>query len=319
MIESELEFVTGAANKMNSVHEDILQAITCDKEYMGYDGEMRKIGGHVSMAGGLWKAVENTEKIGGNCLQIFAGSPRMWRRRLYSKDEVSRFNQMVGDGNLRPVFIHALYLVNLGSDNDELVKKSYQSLLMDLKNGQLIGAEGVVVHIGSHQGRGFDSAKNQIIANIEKLLAETEETRFLIENTACSHGKIGTLEEVAEIIERVPDSRLGMCLDSAHLFEAGWDIRQKEVVEQLIDKLEKLTLLDRIMCLHLNDSKTKLDSRHDVHANLGEGEIGLVGLANLVCHPRLKTLPLILEVPGIDRIGPDKTSIEVAKSLIEDI
>lgn len=276
---------------------------------------MRRIGAHVSSAGSPANALDNALAIGANCLQIFAGSPRMWARKLYTSESVELFNRLAEEKDLRPVFIHALYLVNLASDNPELVEKSYQSLLMDLKNGELIKAAGVVVHIGSHQKRGFDSVKSQVIERIKMLLSETKETPFLVENTACSEGKIGTLEEIGEILSQIPDERLKVCLDSAHLYESGWDLKDERNVEKMIQKLKELKILDRVACLHLNDSKTKLDSRHDVHANLGEGEIGITGLKNLVSRSELNHLPLILEVPGEDKYGPDAKNIEVAKSL----
>lgn len=278
---------------------------------------MRKIGGHVSTAGGVVNAITNTESIGGNCMQIFAGSPRMWARKLYTNEAVVQFNQLVDERNLRPVFIHSLYLINLGSDNPELVEKSRQSLIMDLKNGELIKSAGVVVHLGSHQGRGFESVKDQIVSEIKQILNETKETPFLIENTAMSAGKIGGLEEIGELLAAINDPRLQVCLDTAHLYESGWDISKQETVNSLVTKLKELKILPKVRLIHLNDSKTKLDSRHDVHANLGEGEIGQQGLKNFINHPVLANLPLLLEVPGADKMGPDAVNIQIAKSLSE--
>lgn len=276
---------------------------------------MRKIGGHVSTAGGVHNAIQNTLDIGGNCLQIFAGSPRMWARRLYTQKEVDQFNLLVAKHDLNPVFIHALYLVNLGTDNPETLKKSYDSLLFDLKNGDLINAAGVVVHLGSHQGRGFSSIKDQLIDNIKSLLDNSKTTPFLIENSAYQQGKIGTLEELNEIFDAISHPRLKICLDTAHLFEAGFDLRSSAAVSELVDKLDRFNLLDAIACIHLNDSKTKFDSHHDQHANLGEGEIGLEGLKNFATHPAFANLPIILEVPGEDKTGPDQKNIDTAKDL----
>jgi len=277
----------------------------------------RKIGGHVSIAGGLTNAITNTLKISGNCLQIFAGSPRIWARKPFLPSQVKDFNQQVKNLNLTPVFIHALYLVNLASDNQELLEKSYQSLLMDLENGQRINSAGVVVHLGSHQGRGFENSQKQIVKLIKKLLLNTRETPFIIENSAGQKGKIGSLEEIATLINQIKSPRVQVCLDSAHLFEAGYNLKDNLVVQNLVGKLRQKNLLHRLACLHLNDSKTPLGSGRDQHENIGKGEIGKVGLSNFINHPELKHLPIILEVPGENKKGPDKLNILATHSLIK--
>lgn len=276
----------------------------------------RRLGGHVSITGGLPNAIKNTLNIGGNCLQIFAGSPRIWARKPFPEDQVQTFNQQLREHRLNPVFIHALYLVNLASDNLELLEKSYQALLMDLKNGQKIDSAGVIVHLGSHQGRGFQLAKDQVVKLIKKLLKNTQETPFIIENSAGQKGKIGSLEEIATLINQINSPRVKVCLDSAHLFAAGHDLRQTQVVNQLVNQLEKNNLLSRLVCLHLNDSKTPLGSGRDQHENIGEGEIGKIGLKNFINHPKLKHLPLILEVPGQNKKGPNKQNILAAHDLL---
>ena len=276
----------------------------------------RRLGGHVSITGGLPNAIKNTLNIGGNCLQIFAGSPRIWARKPFPEDQVQTFNQQLREHRLNPVFIHALYLVNLASDNLELLEKSYQALLMDLKNGQKIDSAGVIVHLGSHQGRGFQLAKDQVVKLIKKLLKNTQETPFIIENSAGQKGKIGSLEEIATLINQINSPRVKVCLDSAHLFAAGHDLRQTQVVNQLVNQLEKNNLLSRLVCLHINDSKTPLGSGRDQHENIGEGEIGKIGLKNFINHPKLKHLPLILEVPGQNKKGPNKQNILAAHDLL---
>lgn len=275
---------------------------------------MRRIGAHVSVAGGLGNALKNAQEIGSNCLQIFAGSPRTWARSLYLDKDVLEFKAQSQALDITPLFIHALYLVNLASDQMEIVNKSATSLRYDLQNGDALGAVGVVVHLGSHQGRGFASAKEQLIQSINSLLNESKTTRFLIENSAGQNGKIGTLEEVRDLIEQISHPRLGICLDTAHLFASGFDLRQKNEVDKLIAQLTSYNLLDKVTCLHLNDSKSALNSHRDLHANLGEGEIGLTGLAQFINHPKLIHLPVFLEVPGANG-WPDKANIDIAKSL----
>ena len=277
---------------------------------------MRRIGGHVSTAGGLVKAIDRTREIGANCLQIFAGSPRSWARRLYTNEEVKDYllSPFVAAGEVGPVFIHALYLVNLASDNLYLVKKSVNSLIFDLKNGQAINSAGVIVHLGSHQGRGFDLVADQVAGVINQILSATIETPFVIENSAGQKGKVGSLSEIADLFRRVGHPRLKLCLDTAHLFAAGYDLRELSGVDNVVKELIKLDLLKHLVCLHLNDSRTDFNSRNDQHANLGEGKIGLAGLSQFINHPELANLPIILEVPG--ELGmPDAKQITIAKSL----
>ncbi len=275
----------------------------------------RKIGGHVSVAGGIVNAIKNSQEIDGNCMQIFAGSPRVWARDLYPPDQIEEFNQKADALNLHPVFIHTLYLVNLASDKQELVEKSTQALLIDMKNGDAINSEGVIVHIGSHQGRGFDSVQDQLVTQIEFLISNTQKVPFVIENSAGQKGKVGSINEISVLVEKVDDPRLKVCLDTAHLFAAGWDLRQESVVDDLIDKLKNLFLLDKLVCLHINDSKGELGSAVDQHANIGEGEIGKKSLSYFINHPDLKDLPLILEVPGFAGNGPDAKNIKIAQKI----
>ena len=275
---------------------------------------MRRIGAHVSTAGGVVNALTRTTEIGGNCLQIFAGSPRSWARRLYEEKEISSFINESAKLDYSPTFIHALYLVNLASDNPDLVKKSVDSLITDLKNGQVIASAGVIVHLGSHQGRGFVSVVDQVAGVIRQILNATEETPFIIENSAGQQGKIGSLTEIGELFAKVNHPRLKLCLDSAHLFEAGYDLRNLSALDTLVNELTDQGLFNQIVCLHLNDSKTEFNSRNDQHENLGDGKIGLLGLSQLVNHEDLVDLPIILEVPG-DSGFPDAKQIAIAKSL----
>lgn len=275
---------------------------------------MRRVGGHVSTAGGLTNALKRTNEIGGSCLQIFAGSPRSWARKLYSIEESEKYLLESAKEDLRPLFIHALYLVNLATDNPDLLKKSVDSLIFDMKNGDAIQAAGVIVHLGSHQGRGFETVVDQVAGVINQIISATESVPFVIENSAGQKGKIGSLNEIAQLFKKVNHSRLKLCLDTAHLFAAGYNLRELSGVDNVINELVNFDLLKQVVCLHLNDSKTAFNSRNDQHANLGEGEIGLLGLSQFVNHPDLIHLPLILEVPG-DSGFADERQISLAKSL----
>jgi len=276
---------------------------------------MRFVGGHVSIAGSLVNSIDNTIKIGGNCLQIFAGSPRLWFRKLFTSSDVTKFLQEKDQQNIGPVFIHALYLVNLASDKDDLVQKSIESLVIDLTNGDQINSSGVVIHIGSHQGRGFDTVKKQLVENIKTIIAKTKNTKLLLENDAGQNGKIGSIEELGFLLSEINSDRLGVCLDTAHLFASGFDLRDNKKTRDLIQLLADQKVLDKVCLIHLNDSATDLGSGRDNHADLGLGKIGLDGLKNFVNERELLHLPLILETPGPEKQGPDANNISIAKSL----
>ncbi len=277
---------------------------------------MRFVGGHVSIAGSIANSIENTLKIGGNCMQIFAGSPRLWFRKPFDDSEVQKYLKGIKENNLGPVFIHALYLVNLATPNPEMFEKSINSLVMDLQNGARIGSSGVIIHIGSHLGTGFDSVKDQVAASLERIIGLTDNCDLILENAAGQNGKIGSLDELSFLIKTVNSPRLKICLDTAHLFAGGVDLRSEEKIEKLIKELIDLDLLDKLVCLHLNDCASDLGSHRDIHANIGEGKIGLEGLKTFVNRQELSHLPLILEVPGDDKEGPNLANITLVRGLI---
>ncbi len=278
---------------------------------------IRRIGGHVSNAGGLNNAITNTLAIGGNAIQIFAGSPRMWARSLYPASVTEDFKKLVVKNDLNLVYIHALYLTNLATDNPEMLAKSIAALTTDMKNSAAIGGAGVVLHIGSHQGRGWEHDKAQVIASIKEVLDNTPaESILLLENSAGQQGKIGSLPELKDILGAIPSPRLRVCLDTAHAFEAGYNFTTTDGLEMWITEIEKTIGLDKIELFHLNDSKTPLGSGRDNHQNIGDGFIGTDGLNNLINHPKFAHLPLILEVPGLEGMGPDKANIDRVKALL---
>lgn len=279
---------------------------------------MRRIGGHVSSSGGIKNAVKNTLAIGGSCMQIFAGSPRMWARKLYEPKVAEEFRQLIAKHDLAPVYIHALYLTNLASDKPELLDKSRTALITDMTNSAAIASAGVVLHIGSHQGRGWEASHDLVIAQIKEVLDATpEDSILLLENSAGQKGKIGSLTELGEILTAIPTPRLRICLDTAHAFEAGHDLSTPDGVDTWVSNIEENFDLDKLEVIHLNDSKTELGSGRDNHENIGDGYIGKVGLEHLVNHPKLSHCPLILEVPGEDKSGPNTDNIQRTRQLID--
>lgn len=241
----------------------------------------------------------------------------MWARSPYASSEAVSFRESVLKNDLNPVYIHALYLTNLASDNPELLAKSIKALVMDMTNSAALGGAGVVLHIGSHQGRGWEHDKTQVIAAIKEVLDSTPpESILLLENSAGQQGKIGSLPHLATILLRLTSDRLKICLDTAHAFEAGYNFTSPEGIEMWIKEIESTIGLDKVELLHLNDSKTPLGSGHDNHQNISDGFIGESGIRALVNHPKLASLPLILEVPGLDGGGPDKANIDRVKALL---
>ena len=284
---------------------------------------MRRIGAHLSIAGGLYKAIESIVAKGGNCLQIFSSSPRMWLASLPAKDQVDKFRTLVKQHNIDPIFIHAKYLINLASDKPELLKKSIASLKYDLQVADLIGAVGVIVHLGSHQGRGFEAVRNQLTSSIKIILqAAPGSSRLIIENSAGQQGKLcSQLSEIKSIFGSVSNTRLAWCLDTCHAYNAGYSLGKGSenalIQNDIVVEAKKLGIIDRLVCLHVNDSRDEFASGHDRHANLGEGKLGLELLGQYVNHPELKHLPLIIETPGFDNQGPDAKNLDILKSLVK--
>jgi len=291
---------------------------------------MRLIGAHVSTAGGLLKGIEKAGGLGANAMQIFTGSPRIWKGKSASDFEVKRLAEAREKFGIKYSIIHATYLINLASEKPELVEKSRMSLVNDLKIAAKGGFGGVVVHLGSHMGKGYEAVKKQVALEISKILAETpDESVFLIENSAGQKGKIASdLEEIAELLSMVNNPRLAWCLDTCHAHAAGYrlvesgriGVGQAELFEEkaksLVAEIERLRLWKSLACVHVNESRDTFGSGRDRHANLGEGEIGDEVLREFLTIKKLKDLPLILEVPGFDKKGPDKENVLLLKKLV---
>lgn len=278
------------------------------------------VGAHVSIAGGLSKAIERAKNIGANCIQIFSSSPGRWNPPDHSISEIQRFNHLAKSERISPIFIHAKYLINLASNDPLLLTKSIGSLVADMNFASQVGATGVIVHLGSHQGRGFDSMKQTLAESIEKVLRHVPpDVKLIIENSAGQKGKIASsIVEISEIMSQIMCSstkkrakRFGICLDTCHLWAAGYDIGNRRKLDDLVDQMRKLGLLNQVVVLHVNDSRDELGSGRDRHDNLGQGKIGLTGLTTFVDHPEFRHLPKIIETPGFEGKGPDERNIMV--------
>ena len=274
------------------------------------------IGAHVSSGGGLVNAVDRGEERGAEAIQIFNQSPRAWRPTRYTDADFAAFRERISGSPVEAVYIHAVYLINVASDDAEVCRKSLASLTHALSLGDAIGAGGVIVHPGSGKGQAPGPTFKKLGKAMKAALKETGSTPLLFENTAGAGFTIGrTFEELARVIEvSGSGERLGVCLDSCHLLASGYEVRGKAAFKQVVDEYERVVGLDRLRALHLNDSKTALGSNVDRHATLGDGEIGEDGLRVFLSEPRFKGLPVLLET-GPDGQGPDKHQIEIAKRL----
>jgi deoxyribonuclease-4 len=265
------------------------------------------IGAHVSPAGGPAKAVERGAEAGADSIQIFNQSPRMWRGRDYSEEEVAAFHEAHKQHSMGPVLIHAVYLLNCASEDEELRAKSLESLKLALRDGDALKAHAVVLHAGSAKAGEVAPAIKRAGAVIREALAETDRCPLHLENTAGAGGTLGrSFHELAELMDAAGgDKRLGLCLDSCHLYASGFDVRKADGLAKVLDDCAALVGKKRLGSLHLNDSKVKLGGNVDRHAHLGDGELGDAGAAVFLSEPRFEGLPCILETPRPNGLADD--------------
>lgn len=277
------------------------------------------IGAHVSPAGGVAKAVERGVDRGCHAIQIFNQNPRAWKPREYPPDEVEAFHAAMDASEVDALLIHAVYLLNCASEDEEIRAKTLTSLIHSLRAGDVLGAVCVVLHPGSAKTGEVGPAIERAGAVIREALAESERCPLHLENTAGAGGTLGrSFTELAAIIEAAGgDERLGLCLDSCHLLASGYDIRTAEGLTETLDECVENVGLDRLGSLHLNDSQMPLGSNRDRHANIGEGELGEDGCAVFLSEPRFQDLPCILETPGPNKEGPTAEEIALARRLRE--
>jgi deoxyribonuclease IV len=276
-----------------------------------------QIGAHVSSSGGIDKAVGRAVEIGADSIQVFTQSPRTWRPTNHDPASFERFRERRAEEGIGGVLCHALYLCNLAAPDDGVYTKSVAALRNTMEVATAIGADGVVFHVGSHLGSGFESGLARVIPALEQVLELTsDETWLLIENSAGAGGTIGrSIAEIATLHERLDrHPRLGVCLDSCHLYVSGVDVTDSAALDACLDEVDATIGLDRLRALHVNDSATPFGSNRDRHANIGEGLLG-ERLGVFLGNPRLQELPAVLEVAGPDKHGPDANEVRKAKEL----
>ena len=263
------------------------------------------------------KAVGRGDEIGASSIQIFNQSPRAWKPTNYTEDDFAEFREEMKSSSVESVIIHAVYLINPATPDKELRKKSLKSLAHALSIGDGIGATGVVLHPGSRKDADLIPAMVRSGEVIEEAIKQTETCPVLIEQMAGHKGILGhTFEEIEAITEAAGGgNRIGACLDSCHLFAAGYDIRTPETLTTVVDDLERLLGKKRLKALHLNDSKDPFGSKKDRHEDIGEGEIGDKSMSWFLSEPRFEGLTATMETPGRHKEGVTKEDVDHVRKL----
>jgi deoxyribonuclease-4 len=276
-----------------------------------------KIGAHVSSSGGIHTAIDRAEAIGAESVQVFTQSPRTWRPTNHDPANLERFKERRAEAGIDGVLCHALYLCNLAAPNDDVYEKSVAALRNTMEVACAIDADAVVFHVGSHLGAGLDVGLERVLPAMEQVLELSSDTTWLLmENSAGAGGTIGrSIDELATLFDRLDrHPRLGVCLDSCHLYVSGIDVTDAVAFDALLDELDGTIGLDRLRALHVNDAATPLGSNRDRHANIGEGLLG-EKLGVFLGNARLQGLPAVLEVAGPDNKGPDANEVRKAKEI----
>jgi deoxyribonuclease IV len=275
-----------------------------------------EFGGHMSSAGGIDTAIDRIAAIGGDCVQVFTQSPRMWRPTEHKPEAIARFKARRAEAGIGGVVCHALYLCNLAAPDDVIYEKSIATMRATMDAAAAIEADAVIFHVGSHLGAGFDAGYERVAAAATQILERAQgDTWLLIENSAGAGGTIGrSLGELAQLVDGIGrHPRLGICLDSCHLWASGYDVTDRGAVDELVAEVDATIGLDRLRALHINDSLTGLGSNRDRHANILEGELG-EGLGAFLGHPAFQELSAYLEVAG-SGAGPDENELRKVREL----
>jgi deoxyribonuclease-4 len=280
-----------------------------------------KIGAHVSTSGGISKAVVRGQEIGCEAIQIFGSSPQTWTFKPVPGEQIELFKQGLADAGIGPVFLHAIYLINLGTPDKEKLKKGIDSLANYMKLAADLGAAGVIFHPGSHGGRGYEAVLPQTVEAIKIVLDTAPEGPVLaVENMAGMGQHIGAkFDELGGILDAVDSPRLKICLDTQHSFAAGYDLANPEGIQAMLDELDAGPGSTNVAAVHANDSKRVCGSGVDRHDNIGEGFIGEEGFAAIMANPAFADVPFLLEVPGFEGNGPDQQNMDILKRIRQQV
>ena len=275
-----------------------------------------ELGAHVSAAGGVDKAVGRAVEIGAEAIQTFAASPRAWAFKPIADDKAAAYREKAAEAGIKSTFLHGSYLVNIGGKPGH-VEKSIASLTNHMGAAAQIGAQGVIFHSGSHKGVGFDAVLDQAGVALKQVLDNTDDNvQLIIENCAGMGAQIGaSFAELGRLIKAVDSDRLKICLDTEHAFAAGYNIADPMGIESAMAEFDAEIGLDRLVVVHANDAKVEFASGVDRHENIGEGYIGIEGFETIMAHSAFADVPFLLEVPGLDKKGPDKPNLDRLKDI----
>jgi len=282
---------------------------------------MGQLGAHVSIAGGVKNAPLNGEKIGCEAIQIFTKNQRQWSAKPYEKDEIEVYFNNLNKVKIKKVVAHTSYLINLASPTEEIFEKSIDALIDDLERCNSLNIPFTIIHPGSHLGEGVKKGIERIIIGIERVFEKVKRGAIALETVAGQGSNIGfKFEQLKKIMEGVKEKdRIFVCFDTAHAFEAGYDIKTQNGFKKVLDEFDKIIGIEKLCAFHLNDSKTPLGSNVDRHENIGKGFLGLEPFKFLVNNEKFKNHPMILETPGGDEMyKEDLKTLNLLKSLIDE-
>lgn len=271
----------------------------------------------VHCSGGIKGALGRAVEIGADAVQLFAQSPRMWRFPEHAEDDLARFRERRKEAGIGAVLVHALYLCNMASPDETVYGKSVDTMRSTVRAACAIDADGVVFHVGSHLGTGFEAGLERCVPALREVLELCSDTTWLLlENSAGAGGTIGrSVDELVAIVHALDrHPRLGICLDSCHLFVSGVDVGDPDTVAGVLAHLDARVGLDRLRALHVNDAAAPLGSNRDRHANVLEGELG-ERMGAFLAHPAVQSLPAVMETPGPDGHGPDAAEMQKLRDL----
>ena len=281
---------------------------------------MLKLGAHESIAGGMYKAFDRAQSVGCDAVQIFVKPNRAWAVKPLTKKDVDLFKAKAVDTDIQPVVGHASYLLNLGTPDDILWKKSIDTLVVELERCEALGVPYLVLHPGSHVGTGEEAGLARVAQALGKVHAGTPDlhARILLETTAGQGSSLGyRFEHLAWLIDNAPDGeRLGVCLDTCHVFAAGYELHTPDGYATTMDEFDRVVGLEWLKAIHLNDSKGDLGSRKDRHDHIGKGYIGLEGFRHILNDARLAGLPALLETPKSNDLHEDRENLSVLRALV---
>lgn len=280
-----------------------------------------RIGAHIRSSGGVKEIMPRAQEMGAEAVQFFISAPQQWRPPVITEDDAASFRAARGQSGV-PAFLHGVYLVNLASAEPALLGRSVGSLKLYVKWGTALGVEGVIFHVGSHKGQGFEAVAPQVCQAMREVLDYAPDgCKLIMENNAGQGGGVGsTFAELGALIRGLDnDPRVGVCLDTCHAFAMGYNLATPDGCERAMEEFDRYVGLERLVVVHANDSKVPLGGVRDRHENIGDGYIGYDGFRAILAHPAFRHVPFILEVPGIDGDGPDAENVARLKRIRDEL